>query len=511
MKKNKFIELGLISVALLYGVGSLYNNDLNKKIENDYNPQQISEQLSSIDKNANELLKKLEIGISEGSYLKEVDKRNINKDLATFSEINQSLHEIKLKNKDWNKYKEMVENQSNWTVLDKTRWVYRIDNLKNNYNDFMIVQQKYKKIEPKINEYQKESEIFTTNFIEKNKDLNIIEDVLNKSHKELNILNDKSLSVDKTISFLQSNQNIINTFKIKDTQEKDFNANQYVAKMSVVTNNITHLLKKEDEIYKSLENIKKLNLSNKKEQKDWVLGVKEVNRKLENKEIKEKIKNDLTSVEKEVIPVLEKVKELEKELKEIVKTKVQSKDFDLNKIAQIHKEKIKNEIKDDLKLAQENSDNEVVNDLNELNNIANNKIDEDKNILNELVTNLEKENTTQKTQENNNAGGMNLFHYYLMYSWLNSSTSSSPSPVSSVTNNLSNSVSNSNRFTNNINPSNIGSNMYTVKTADGGYSTDGIIGSKLNNNLKTKSTNSYRSISVRKISVGRTSSMSMGG
>jgi hypothetical protein len=128
----------------------------------------------------------------------------------------------------------------------------------------MIVQQKYKKIEPKINEYQKESEIFTTNFIEKNKDLNIIEDVLNKSHKELNILNDKSLSVDKTISFLQSNQNIINTFKIKDTQEKDFNANQYVAKMSVVTNNITHLLKKEDEIYKSLENIKKLNLSNKK-------------------------------------------------------------------------------------------------------------------------------------------------------------------------------------------------------------------------------------------------------
>ena len=36
---------------------------------------------------------------------------------------------------DWNKYKEMVENQSNWTVLDKTRWVYRIDNLKNNYID----------------------------------------------------------------------------------------------------------------------------------------------------------------------------------------------------------------------------------------------------------------------------------------------------------------------------------------------------------------------------------------
>ena len=147
MKKNKFIELGLISVALLYGVGSLYNNDLNKKIENDYNPQQISEQLSSIDKNANELLKKLQIGISEGSYLKEVDKRNINKELATFLEIKKSLNEIKLKNTDWNKYKEMVENQSNWTVLDKTRWVYRIDNLKNNYNDFIIVQQKYKKID----------------------------------------------------------------------------------------------------------------------------------------------------------------------------------------------------------------------------------------------------------------------------------------------------------------------------------------------------------------------------
>ena len=46
---------------------------------------------------------------------------------------------------------------------------------------------------------------------------------------------------------------------------------------------------------------------------------------------------------------------IQKELKEIVKTKIQSKDFDLNKIAQIHKEKIKNEIKDDLKLAQENS------------------------------------------------------------------------------------------------------------------------------------------------------------
>ena len=53
--------------------------------------------------------------------------------------------------------------------------------------------------------------------------------------------------------------------------------------------------------------------------------------------------------------------------------------------------------------------------------------------------------------------------------------------------------------------------MYTVKTADGGYSTDNIIGSKLNNNIKTKSTTSYRSISVRKVSVGRASSMSMGG
>ena len=274
MKKNNFIELGLISVALLYGVGSLYNNELNKKIENDYNPQQISEQLSNIDDNVNLLLNKLQVGISEGTYLKEVDKRNTNKDIAIFLEMNQSLHEIKLKNKDWSKYKEMVKNKSNWTVLDKANWVYRIDNLKNNYNNFIIVQQKYKKIEPKINEYLKESEVFTTNFIEKNKNLNIIEDVLNKSHKDLNILNDKSLAVDKTISFLKSNQNIINTFKIKDTQEKDFNANQYVAKMSVVTNNITHLLKTEDEIYKSLENIKKLNVSNKKEQKNWVLGVK---------------------------------------------------------------------------------------------------------------------------------------------------------------------------------------------------------------------------------------------
>ena len=154
--------------------------------------------------------------------------------------------------------------------------------------------------------------------------------------------------------------------------------------------------------------------------------------------------------------------------------------------------------------------------MNEIETIAITKIEEDKNLVNELVQKVGQENkATETATATNSGGGMNLFHYYLMYSWLNNSSSNNlaatTTPTSGVTSGVASNFGNTSKFLNNASPVNNLSNMYTVKTADGGYSTDGIIGSKLNNNLKTKSTNSYRSISVRKISVGRTSSMSMGG
>lgn len=55
--------------------------------------------------------------------------------------------------------------------------------------------------------------------------------------------------------------------KIKDTQEKDFMTNIYVTKMSVVTSSVSHLLKEQDYLHKTLQKVKEKNLTNLEEQK----------------------------------------------------------------------------------------------------------------------------------------------------------------------------------------------------------------------------------------------------
>ncbi len=292
----------------------------------------------------------------------------------------------------------------------------------------------------------------------------------------------------------------------------------YVGKISVISNKISYGLKEQDQSYKSLFAIKDKPLNTAKEQREWVLAVKNVNAVLNNqsKEKIEKLKTDLDEVENEVNPAFEQIKELEAELKEVVIGKIKDGKFDLNAVANKYKENINQEVKSDLDEAKANEDSAVIHDLNEIETIAITKIEEDKNLVNELVQKVGQENkATETATATNSGGGMNLFHYYLMYSWLNNSSSNNlaatTTPTSGVTSGVASNFGNTSKFLNNASPVNNLSNMYTVKTADGGYSTDGIIGSKLNNNLKTKSTNSYRSISVRKISVGRTSSMSMGG
>ena len=136
----------------------------------------------------------------------------------------------------------------------------------------------------------------------------------------------------------------------------------------------------------------------------------------QSKEKIEKLKTDLDEVENEVNPAFEQIKELEAELKEVVIGKIKDGKFDLNAVANKYKENINQEVKSDLDEAKANEDSAVIHDLNEIETIAITKIEEDKNLVNELVQKVGQENkATETATATNSGGGMNLFHYYLIW------------------------------------------------------------------------------------------------
>lgn len=49
MKLTSFIQLGLISTLLVYSVGNLSLNVLNNKVQEDYNPITIIQELPDVD------------------------------------------------------------------------------------------------------------------------------------------------------------------------------------------------------------------------------------------------------------------------------------------------------------------------------------------------------------------------------------------------------------------------------------------------------------------------------
>ena len=522
MRKENFITIGVVSAALVYGASAMYSNGIDNKIKEEFNPIKITNQITNVDTKLETIKSKISTGIEDAEYLKVVKGSDLTKDIKEIKLVKNDLESVSNRYSNWKvNNKELLDaskNYENWDFWKKVSWIRKTDNLKETIKSFDIVERNFAQVEGKIDGIAKESLQATKDFIANNEDTGKLLDKLSSSHKTLNIINDKSLATEKVVNYLHSNSNIINTFKIKDSKEKLFDTNVYVGKISVISNKISYGLKEQDQSYKSLFAIKDKPLNTAKEQREWVLAVKNVNAVLNNqsKEKIEKLKTDLDEVENEVNPAFEQIKELEAELKEVVIGKIKDGKFDLNAVANKYKENINQEVKSDLDEAKANEDSAVIHDLNEIETIAITKIEEDKNLVNELVQKVGQENkATETATATNSGGGMNLFHYYLMYSWLNNSSSNNlaatTTPTSGVTSGVASNFGNTSKFLNNASPVNNLSNMYTVKTADGGYSTDGIIGSKLNNNLKTKSTNSYRSISVRKISVGRTSSMSMGG
>ncbi len=134
MKLTSFIQLGLISTLLVYSVGNLSLNVLNNKVQEDYNPITIIQELPDVDAEIEKVKEKINLGIEDAKYLKNVKNTDVTKDIKEFNAILGDLETVSKSYSLWKiKNKEVLEGSQaydNWQLLDKVKWVAKVSNLK---------------------------------------------------------------------------------------------------------------------------------------------------------------------------------------------------------------------------------------------------------------------------------------------------------------------------------------------------------------------------------------------
>ncbi len=134
MKLTSFIQLGLISTFLVYSVGNLSLNVLNNKVQEDYNPITIIQELPDVDAEIEKVKEKINLGIEDAKYLKNVKNTDVTKDIKEFNAILGDLETVSKSYSLWKiKNKEVLEGSQaydNWQLLDKVKWVAKVSNLK---------------------------------------------------------------------------------------------------------------------------------------------------------------------------------------------------------------------------------------------------------------------------------------------------------------------------------------------------------------------------------------------
>ncbi len=87
MKKTSFIQLGLVTAALAYGISSMYVGVVDNQVQDDYNPVVVVNELPQVAQAIDDLKEELNNGVKDAKYLKEVKNIDVKEDVKMFTSM----------------------------------------------------------------------------------------------------------------------------------------------------------------------------------------------------------------------------------------------------------------------------------------------------------------------------------------------------------------------------------------------------------------------------------------
>lgn len=341
MKKTSFIQLGLVTAALAYGISSMYVGVVDNQVQDDYNPVVVVNELPQVAQAIDDLKEELNNGVKDAKYLKEVKNIDVKEDVKMFTSMLIELEDVKTNYNLWQLKNSTIlddtVNYESWNMMDKVIWINKVGNLQNIIQEFESIEKRYFKIKPKVESYDQQSKELTNYFIN-NKDSEKLLEIVSNSYKDLKEFNEKVVTTYKVINYLNANASgLSNVQKMQESPLKT-----HLGKITELNSKVENSLKEHNGYSQKIEEMKNYQLATIDGQRDWVVEVNKLIQKIKTKEKIEEMNKDLHQVNKEIKPIVDEVKKLESKDK---------KTLDMKKIVSL--------IKEQKQMAQSSSTNQT--------------------------------------------------------------------------------------------------------------------------------------------------------
>jgi hypothetical protein len=327
MKKTSFIQLGLVTAALAYGISSMYVGVVDNQVQDDYNPVVVVNELPQVAQAIDDL--------------KEVKNIDVKEDVKMFTSMLIELEDVKTNYNLWQLKNSTIlddtVNYESWNMMDKVIWINKVGNLQNIIQEFESIEKRYFKIKPKVESYDQQSKELTNYFIN-NKDSEKLLEIVSNSYKDLKEFNEKVVTTYKVINYLNANASgLSNVQKMQESPLKT-----HLGKITELNSKVENSLKEHNGYNQKIEEMKNYQLATIDGQRDWVVEVNKLIQKIKTKEKIEEMNKDLHQVNQEIKPIVDEVKKLESKDK---------KTLDMKKIVSL--------IKEQKQMAQSSSTNQT--------------------------------------------------------------------------------------------------------------------------------------------------------
>ncbi len=341
MKKTSFIQLGLVTAALAYGISSMYVGVVDNQVQDDYNPVVVVNELPQVAQAIDDLKEELNNGVKDAKYLKEVKNIDVKEDVKMFTSMLIELEDVKTNYNLWQLKNSTIlddtVNYESWNMMDKVIWINKVGNLQNIIQEFESIEKRYFKIKPKVESYDQQSKELTNYFIN-NKDSEKLLEIVSNSYKDLKEFNEKVVTTYKVINYLNANASgLSNVQKMQESPLKT-----HLGKITELNSKVENSLKEHNGYNQKIEEMKNYQLATIDGQRDWVVEVNKLIQKIKTKEKIEEMNKDLHQVNQEIKPIVDEVKKLESKDK---------KTLDMKKIVSL--------IKEQKQMAQSSSTNQT--------------------------------------------------------------------------------------------------------------------------------------------------------
>lgn len=341
MKKTSFIQLGLVTAALAYGISSMYVGVVDNQVQDDYNPVVVVNELPQVAQAIDDLKEELNNGVKDAKYLKEVKNIDVKEDVKMFTSMLIELEDVKTNYNLWQLKNSTIlddtVNYESWNMMDKVIWINKVGNLQNIIQEFESIEKRYFKIKPKVESYDQQSKELTNYFIN-NKDSEKLLEIVSNSYKDLKEFNEKVVTTYKVINYLNANASgLSNVQKMQESPLKT-----HLGKITELNSKVENSLKEHNGYSQKIEEMKNYQLATIDGQRDWVVEVNKLIQKIKTKEKIEEMNKDLHQVNQEIKPIVDEVKKLESKDK---------KTLDMKKIVSL--------IKEQKQMAQSSSTNQT--------------------------------------------------------------------------------------------------------------------------------------------------------